>query len=95
VKSKQLDIDNPNFDTGAATKPGVYFMADDAFAALVDRLAGNKFQKLSPELRDAILHFYADSAAPISTKKRPKDWARLTAELDTLKSASAAASTSK
>ena len=86
VKSQRLNLDNPNFDTGTSTKPGAYFMADDAFADLLDLISQNKFQGVSPELRAAILQYYSDPAAPISTKKRPKDWARLTAELTSLKS---------
>lgn len=87
VKSHHFDFDNPNFDTGEPLKPGTYFMADDTYAQLVDQLAKNKFQKVSPELRVSIVNYYADANAPISTKQRPKDWSRLTAELASLKSA--------
>lgn len=87
VKSNRFDFDNPNFDTGDTLKPGTYFMADDTYAQLLDQLARNKFQNVSPELRTAIVGYYADASAPISTKQRPKDWSRLTAELASLKSA--------
>lgn len=91
VKSSHFDFDNPNFDTGEPVKPGAYFMADDAYAQLVDQLAQKKFQGASPELRAVILRFYSDSNAPYSTRQHRKDWARLTQELEALKTAAVAA----
>jgi hypothetical protein len=38
-----------------------------------------------PGLKGDILNFYADSNAPIHTKKNAKKWAQLQAELQTLK----------
>lgn len=83
----RLHLQNRNFDTGAPTKPGAYFMADRAYARLVDNLAKNHFQSVSPDLRADILAYYRDPAAPIVTKKDGKAWNRLSEELAELKTA--------
>ena len=86
-KAGRLHLQNRNFDTGATTKPGAYFMADRAYARLVDNLAKNHFQSVSPDLKADILAYYRDPAAPIVTKKDAKAWNRLGAELAELKTA--------
>ena len=86
-RTGHLDLPNHNFDTGGQTPPGTYFMADKTYARLVDRLAEAQFKLISPELRADILAYYGDSSAPIVTKKNAKDWARVTKELEELKSA--------
>lgn len=88
-RSGNLPLPNSNFDTGQPTKPGVYFMADNTYAKLLDTLAKQQFANVSPELRENILAYYADANAPIATKKKAKDWARVTAELAQLRSAPA------
>ncbi len=40
---------------------------------------------MPPGLKGDILNYYADPSAPIHTKKNAKKWARLQAELQTLK----------
>lgn len=85
-RAGQLHVPNQNFDTGNVTPPGTYFMADKAYAQLVDDLAKNQFKQISPELRADILDYYHDSSAPIVTKKNARDWARVSKELEELKS---------
>jgi hypothetical protein len=82
-----LSLRDRNFDTGALTKPGAYFMADRAYARLVDDLAKNHFQVISPDVKSNILAYYQDPTAPIVTKKSPKDWDRLNTELNELRGA--------
>lgn len=86
-RAGHLNLTNRNFDTGAPTKPGAYFMADQAYARLVDDLAKDHFKVVSVEVKSDILAYYQDSNAPIITKKDAKAWARLNQELDELKSA--------
>ena len=85
---QQPDIPNDNFDTGTFTPPGQYFMNDDVRAELLEKLAKNNFTGISPELRADLLHFYSDPNAPNSTKRKPKEWAKVQAALQQLKSAS-------
>jgi len=83
----RLDLRDRNFDTGAPTKAGAYFMADQAYARLVDDLAKDHFQVISLEMKSDILAYYRDPGAPIVTKKDAKAWVRLNHELDELKRA--------
>jgi Zinc dependent phospholipase C len=86
-RAGHLDLRNRNFDTGAPTKPGAYFMADRAYARLVDDLAKDHFKILSFDVKSDILAYYKDPSAPIITKKDTKAWGKLNLELDQLKSA--------
>jgi hypothetical protein len=83
----KLELPNDNFDTGGATGPGMYTMNDDARAELLDRLAALKFVGTPPELREDLLRFYADPAAPYATKRNAKAWANVQVQLEKLKSA--------
>lgn len=87
-----LHLMNRNFDTGDPTKPGSYFLADRAYARLVDDLAKGHFNGMSADVKSNILNYYRDPAAPISTKKDTKAWERLNAELNELKAAQPAQS---
>jgi hypothetical protein len=86
-RADHLTLMNRNFDTGAPTKPGAYFMADRAYARLLDDLAKDHFKVISVEMKSDILAYYRDSNAPIITKRDTKAWVRLNQELDELKSA--------
>ncbi len=89
LRTGHLDLPNDNFDVGEATGPGQYAMNDDAHAKLLDKLAGQKFAGMSPELRGELLHFYSEPDAPYATKRDPKSWAALQSELAKLKSVEA------
>jgi hypothetical protein len=83
------DVPNDNFDTGKPDPPGVYFMNDDVHAQLVEELAKTNFKGMSPALRAELTQFYSDPNAPYATKRKPKEWAKLQAALQLLKSAPA------
>jgi hypothetical protein len=91
VRSGHLDLPNDNFDVGQATAPGEYAMNDDAYARLLDQLTRIKFAGVSLELRDDILHFYAEPDAPYATKRDAKAWATVQSELALLKGATPSA----
>ncbi len=86
----KLELPNDNFDTGEPSGPGVYKMNDDARADLLDSLARLKFVGMPPELREDLLRFYADPAAPYATKRNAKAWAKLQTQLEQLKQAAPA-----
>ena len=81
----QLPLINDNFDTGTVTGPGQYPLADKTYAELVDRLAKDHFANVTPEIRSTILDFYKDPNAPFTTKKKKKEWAKVTQEIEELK----------
>jgi zinc dependent phospholipase C len=85
VGEDQLKLANNNFDVGVATPPGEYRMNDDAHAKLLDMLAHTNFDQMSPGLRADLLRFYADPQAPYATRRHPKEWAKVEADLQQLK----------
>lgn len=88
VNKKELHLANTDFDTGRVTHAGEYPLTDNAYAHLLDHLAHNNFQQLTPDLQKNIMTFYQDEKAPIATKKKPAAWERTQQELQKLKSAS-------
>jgi hypothetical protein len=85
VAAGKLELENLNFDTGQPTKPAQYTLADDTYAKILDQLAQEKFQTVTPEMRAEIMEYYANLDLPIRTKKNKKDWQRVLTELEQLK----------
>jgi len=79
----------PNFDldSGAATKAAEYTLTDETYAHLLTRLAANGFDGATPQLRENILAFYADSAAPTAPRKALGRWQAVQANLSLLRAA--------
>ena len=87
VGTGQPDLPNDNFDTGGVTGPGKYRLNDETQAELLDALAKQNFSGASPELRAELLEFYGHPDAPYATKRNPKAWAKVQAELEQLRKA--------
>jgi hypothetical protein len=85
VRAKDLRLTNTDCDTGRDTHAGEYVLTDDSYAHLLNQLAEHNFDQVSPELKQNILDFYADTSAPLATKRNPKDWQRTQDELQRLK----------
>jgi hypothetical protein len=90
--TNQPQLENTDLDTGRPTRVGNYALADKTYAKLVDALAERHFSGVTPDLRNSILSFYADPNASVATKKDPKEWQKVVAELEGLKAAPAQAS---
>jgi hypothetical protein len=82
----RVNLPNNNFDVGEPTPPGKYRMNDDTHAKLLDKLAEQDFAGMTPEVRAELLTFFSDPNAPYATKRNPKEWSRVEAELRQLKS---------
>ncbi len=87
VREHRLHLANTDFDTGRLTHAGEYTLSDNAYGHLLDQLANNQFQQITPELRRNILAFYADTSAPLATKRNAEAWSRTQREVARLKSA--------
>jgi hypothetical protein len=87
VDTGQLDLPNANFDIGEITGPGKYRLNDETHAKLLDALAKQNFSGASPEVRAELLEFFGHPDAPYATKRKPKEWAKVKAELEQLKNA--------
>ena len=88
-RSQAVLVDE-NFDTGTVTGPGQYPLADQTYAALLDRLQKNNFATVSPGLRTVLLAYYADLNAPFATKKDKKEWAKVVRDINQLRASQAA-----
>lgn len=89
VGAGQLNLPNDNFDTGEIPEPGKYRLDDTTHAKLLGALAKQNFNGASSEVRAEILQYYAHPDAPYATRRKPKDWAKLQAQLEQLKKADA------
>ena len=81
-----LMLPNDNFDVGEPTPPGKYRLNDETHAKLLDQLAEQNFANIKPEVRAELLDFFADPNAPYTIKRKPKEWNKVEAELQQLKS---------
>ena len=64
--------------------PGGYPLTDKTYARLLARLTKVPTQPVPAGLKQDIIAYYADPAAPISTKKEPKEWAAVQEKLQVL-----------
>jgi hypothetical protein len=78
-------LPNRDLDTGAPVRPGSYRLTDQTFAQLLNRIVQTPTQPVPSTLKHDILAYYADPAAPISTRKHPKQWAQVQTNLTTLR----------
>jgi hypothetical protein len=85
VQARKLNLQDRDFDTGEPTRAGEYKLADVTYAKLLNKLARQKFENVSPDLRRNILAFYNNLNAPIATKKDKEDWRNTLRALDKLK----------
>jgi hypothetical protein len=85
--TSQPDLPNNNFDTGEITGPGKYRLNDQTHANLLDALAKQNFSGASPAVLAELLEFYGHPDAPYATKRNPKAWAKVQAQLEQLKKA--------
>jgi hypothetical protein len=86
VAAGSLNLPNRDFDTGEATQPGEYSLADRAYAKLLARLKKQHFKNVTPELRANILGFYEHSEAQQAALKHCHACRRIPSELEELRS---------
>jgi len=84
-RQSKLTLVDDNFDTGTITRPGEYKLADKAYADLLDKLAQNHFDHVSPELRTTLLNYFGNLDRPFAFKSNKKQWAKTVQEVDQLK----------
>ena len=90
TKVQELRLPNKDCDTGKDTRAGEYQLTDKAYERLLNQLADKHFEHLTPLLQENILQFYSDLNAPIRTKRSKKAWTQTLANLERLRTASAA-----
>ncbi len=69
VRSGALVLPNCDLDDGKVTEFSEYSLADAAYASLLVKLSAQKFEGISPQLRNNFLEFYSGSSTPVPTAK--------------------------
>src|SRR5256714_429838 len=85
VNANDLRLTNTDFDTGRVTHAGEYKLTAKTYAHLLDQLSKDKFQQVTPDLRQNILTFYKDPGAPLTTKADRSAWDKVKQQLEELK----------
>jgi hypothetical protein len=85
LREGNLKLPNANLDVGNKTLPGQYRLNDHAHARLLHELAKQKFQGVTPDIRDEIIDFFAVPDALSDIKKDAKTWERVQSELEQLR----------
>ncbi len=82
----QIDIGlvDRDLDTGQPVVPGGYPLTDKTYARLLARVTKVPADAIPAGLKQDIIAYYADPAAPISTKKKPNEWAAVQKQLQVL-----------
>ncbi len=83
----RLQLPNDNFDTGQIAAPGMYHLNDETQAKWLDALAKDDFRGASPEIKAELLEFFGHPDTPYAIKRKPRDWARVQAEVEQLRKA--------
>ena len=84
VRDPHHPLPNRDLDTGLVVQPGGYSLTDSTYADLLHRLTQAPAQPIPPGIKQDIQAYYADPAAPITTKKNAPAWAQVQADLATL-----------
>jgi hypothetical protein len=84
IRDPQHPLPNRDLDTGYVVQPGGYSLTDSTYADLLHRLTRTPLQPIPPGIKEDIEIYYANPAAPITTKKDAATWAQVQADLATL-----------
>jgi hypothetical protein len=84
VKAGNLNLANRNLDTGEISRESEYRLADRTYASLVNRLAKDHFQHITPVLRANVLTYFSQGA-PTNGSIRSDQWKRVEASLEALR----------
>ena len=79
-----LELADRDLDTGQQVVPGGYPLTDKTYAKLLARITKVPTESIPAGLKQDIIAYYADPAAPITTKKKPKDWIVVQEQLQVL-----------
>ncbi len=86
VRAGTLALPNCDLDDGDPTSAAEYVLADEAYATLLARLAVQKFDGVTPQLRRNVLAFYSNVSA--TTADHPAHWESVSADLEYLRDTS-------
>jgi hypothetical protein len=77
-------LPNRDLDTGRVVQPGGYSLTDSTYAKLLHMLTRDQSLPIPPGIKRDIQAYYANLELPITTKKDPRKWAEVLADLTLL-----------
>jgi hypothetical protein len=77
-------LPNRDLDTGRVVQPGGYSLTDSTYAHLLHLLTRKPSEPIPPGIKLDIQAYYSNPDSPITTKKKPQEWAQVQADLITL-----------
>jgi hypothetical protein len=83
LSQPQQTLANRDLDTGAPVQAGSYRLTDSTYGKLLHRLVIDPHHTIPPGLKQDILNFYADPAAP--TRNDPQALAKVRSDLEILR----------
>jgi hypothetical protein len=84
LSSNKSDLANMQLDTGKKTEPGSYALTDETYTSLLEKLDGNNYKYLTPELQQDITGFYKNMK-PGKDKEQQKEQKKTTEALERMK----------
>ena len=84
IGKNSFEVPDLDLDTGYATRPGTYRLTDETYAKLIGRVTAND-AKPPLGLRQNVLAYYSDPAAPIVTKRHARQWKKVEQDLALLR----------
>jgi hypothetical protein len=81
----RIDLPNRDCDTGHPTELSEYKLADETYAKLVEQLAEDKFQLVTPELQANIMGFYGTDRHSPPTDMSADEWRKVQTAVGDLK----------
>ncbi len=79
-----MGLADRDLDTGQQVVPGGYQLTDKTYAQLLARITKAPSEPIPAGLKQDVIAYYADPAAPISTRKKPHEWAAVQEQLQVL-----------
>ena len=87
VAARSLTLPNENYDVGAVTAVGQYFLDDDIQAFWLHKLAEKKFATLTPEIKSELVSYFGTLNTPLKMEQNTIAWKQLQADYASLRGA--------
>ena len=75
------DLQEIDLDTGKPARLGEYKLADQTYAALLNKLVSASQAPMPPDVHQSLVDFYSVRTEPTWYLKKPKDWKKLQSNL--------------
>ena len=81
-----MTLSNLDLDSGKPATASEYTLADETYVDLMKHLSNDKFEMVTPDLRQNLLKYFAAYNPPVKSRKDRSQWSKLQESLTALKS---------